>query len=160
MPPAELRSIAQSTDGLSLNDHVAVRVVRISEALMRIATRTIEGPWGLKNTDLRLLNELDGLAEGLPVSEIARRVHVDKAWVSRSLREMETRGLVERRNNPQDSRHSLIVLSAEGQARLEEVRPHALRGELMLLEGLDARAFKTMLDRLETNAAAVLDQLS
>lgn len=160
MRRAELRSIAQSADGCSLNDHVAVRVVRISEMLMRIATRTIEKPWGLKNTDLRLLNILDGEAVGLAVSEIARRVHVDKAWVSRSLRELEQRGLLERRENPADSRESLVALSPEGLAKLEQVRPHALRGELTLLDGIDARLLKSMLDRLEANAQQELERLS
>ena len=82
------------------DDLVAVRVVRISEALARTATRTIEARWGLANTDLRMLNTLDGEMDGLPVSEIARRVPVDKGWGSRSLRALEQRQLVERRADP------------------------------------------------------------
>lgn len=155
----KLHSIAQGAEAQGLNDHISVRVVRLSEALARIATRTIERRWGLKNTDLRLLNTLDGLEEGLPVSELARRVHVDKGWISRSVRELETRGLVAVRPDPADPRRLLVVLSDEGRERLELVRPFALQGELTLLEGLDARLLKSMLERLEANAAAMLETL-
>ena len=152
-----LRSIAMGTDAHSLNDHIAVRVVRISEALTRTSTRTIEARWGLKNTDLRLLNTLDG-EDAVAVSEIARRVHVDKGWVSRSLRELEQRGLVERRADPADTRQTLVSLSAEGRVLLEKVRPQTLRGEARLLNGIDARLLKDMLDRLETNAVSYLEE--
>jgi DNA-binding MarR family transcriptional regulator len=157
MASPKLRSIAQSPDARGLNDHIAVRVVRISEALTRLATRNIESRWGLSNTDLRLLNILDG-EDAVGVSEMSRRAHVDKAWVSRSLRELEKRGLVERKADPRDSRLSLVSLTRRGRKILEEVRPHALRSELRLLQGIDARGLKKMLDRLEENATIMLDE--
>ena len=156
---SKLRSIAQGAEARGLNDHISVRVVRLSEALSRIATRTIEARWGLKNTDLRILNTLDGLDDGLPVSELARRVHVDKGWISRSVRDLVASGLVDTRSDPADPRRKLVALSDEGRAQLEMVRPFALRGEMALLDGLDARLLKTMLERLEANAAAMLDGL-
>lgn len=153
-----LHSIAEGDDARGLNDHIAVRIVRISEALARTATRTIEARFGLSNTDLRLLNTLDG-EEALSVSEVARRVHVDKGWISRTLRALEARGLVTRRGHEADSRRTSVSLSPAGRALLEEVRPHALRSELALLEGIDARALKAMLDRVEANAVAALERL-
>ena len=153
-----LSSIAASPDAQGLNDHVAVRIVRISEAVNRLATRMIEARWGLKNTDLRLMNILDQ-SDPMTVSEISRRAHVDKAWVSRSLRALETRGLVgERCADPADTRLTLFALTDHGQSLLEEVRPHALQGELNLLEGIDGSRLKAMLDRLEANAATALER--
>lgn len=156
---AKLHSIAQGTEAQGFNDHISVRVVRLSEAMSRIATRTIERRWGLKNTDLRILNTLDGLEDGLAVSELARRVHVDKGWISRSVRDLEARGLVATLSDPVDPRRTLVALSAEGRARLEVVRPFSLQGEAILLEGLDAQLLKSMLVRLEANAAAMLEGL-
>lgn len=153
---SNLHSIAQSPEAQGLTDHIAVRVVRISEAVARLATRTIEARWGLRNTDLRLLNVLDG-ATPIAVSDISRRVHVDKAWVSRSIRELEGRNLVRRHADPKDSRRALVSLTPHGRDLLEEVRPYALRSELRLLEGIDARLLKEMLDRLEENAVALLE---
>jgi DNA-binding MarR family transcriptional regulator len=139
----------------SLEDLVAVRIVRIAEVMTRLATQTIEATVGLRNTDLRLMNLLDG-TEGVTVNEIARRAHVDKAWVSRSLRHLEKSGLVTRRTNRKDSRLTVVELSAQGRALLEQVRPLARARETRLLDGIDAVAFKESLDRLMLNAEGML----
>jgi DNA-binding MarR family transcriptional regulator len=139
----------------SLEDLVAVRVVRIAEVVARLATRTIESQVGLRNTDLRILNLLDR-SDGLSVNEIARRAHVDKAWVSRSLRHLETDGLVIRSSLRRDSRVSVITLSARGTSRLNQVRPLAQAHEARLLAGIDRNAFKRQLDRLMLNAEGLL----
>jgi DNA-binding MarR family transcriptional regulator len=139
-----------------LEDLVAVRIVRIAEVVARLATQTFEARFGLRNTDLRLMNILDG-TEGVTVNEIARRTHVDKAWVSRSLRHLELSGLVTRRkNNRKDSRHTVAGLSAKGRALLEQVRPLAAARETRLLDGIDAGVFKASLDRLLANAERML----
>ncbi len=152
-----LRIVAAETDVVerSLEDLIAVRVVRIAEVVARLATQTIQAGVGLRNTDLRLLNLLDG-SEGVTVNEIARRAHVDKAWVSRSLRQLEKSGLVTRRGMRKDSRVSVIDLSAKGRTLLERVRPLAQARETRLLDGIDAAAFKVNLDRLMSNAEGML----
>ena len=142
----------------SPEDLIAVRVVRIAEVVARLATQTIQARVGLRNTDLRLLNLLDG-SEGVTVNEIARRAHVDKAWVSRSLRQLEKSGLVTRRGMRKDSRVSVIALSAKGRTLLERVRPLAQARETRLLDGIDAVAFKASLDRLMSNAEGMLSNL-
>ena len=140
----------------SLEDLVAVRIVRIAEVVARLATQTIEARVGLRNTDLRLMNLLDR-ADGVSVNEIARRAHVDKAWVSRSLRHLEESGLVTRKSTRKDSRVSVIDLSAKGRALLEQVRPLAAAREARLLDGIDKDAFKASLDRLMANAESMLE---
>jgi DNA-binding MarR family transcriptional regulator len=140
----------------SLEDLVAVRIVRIAEVVARLATRTIEMRVGLRNTDLRLMNLLDGL-DGLTVNEIARRAHVDKAWVSRSLRHLEKTGLVTRKSHNKDSRLTVVDLSPKGRALLEQVRPLAVAREARLLDGIDPVTFKASLERLMLNAEAMLD---
>jgi len=140
----------------SLEDLVAVRIVRIAEVVARLATQTIEARVGLRNTDLRLMNLLDR-ADGVSVNEIARRAHVDKAWVSRSLRHLEKSGLVTRKSTRKDSRVSVIDLSAKGRALLEQVRPLAAAHEVRLLDGIDNGAFKASLDRLMANAESMLE---
>ena len=141
----------------SLEDLVAVRIVRIAEVVSRLATQTIEARVGLRNTDLRLMNLLDG-AEGVTVNEIARRAHVDKAWVSRSLRHLEKSGLVTRKSARADSRLTVIDLSAKGRALLGQVRPLAMARETRLLDGIDRQAFKASLDRLMANAEGMLER--
>jgi DNA-binding MarR family transcriptional regulator len=140
----------------SLEDLVAVRIVRIAEVVARLATQTIEARVGLRNTDLRLMNLLDR-ADGVSVNEIARRAHVDKAWVSRSLRHLEKSGLVTRKSTRKDSRVSVIDLSAKGRTLLEQVRPLAATHEARLLNGIDRDAFKASLDQLMANAESMLE---
>ena len=156
---AKLSSIAQGEEAQGLNDHISVKMVRTSEALARIATLKIERRWGLKNTDLRILNTLDGHDDGLPVSELARRVHVDKGWISRSVKQLEKRGLVATKSDPADPRRTLVSMSDLGREKLEQVRPYSLQAEVALLDGIDARKLKAMLDRLEANAAVMLEGL-
>jgi DNA-binding MarR family transcriptional regulator len=122
-----------------------------------LATRTIEARVGLRNTDLRILNLLDG-GDGVSVNEIARRAHVDKAWVSRSLQHLESAGLVTRSSVKQDSRVTVIRLSARGRAKLAQVRPLAAAHELRLLAGIDKAAFKAQLERLMANAEELLTE--
>jgi DNA-binding MarR family transcriptional regulator len=150
----------------TLEDLVAVRVVRIAEVLARLATQTIEARVGLRNTDLRLMNLLDGRPMGPPgfqgvtVNEIARRAHVDKAWVSRSLRDLEKSGLVTRKSNRKDSRLTVVDLSVKGRALLEQVRPLAVAREARLLDGIDPAGFKASLERLMLNAEMMLNETS
>lgn len=141
-----------------LEDLVPVRIVRIAEVVARLASRSIGSTFGLRNTDLRLMNMLDGI-DGLTVNEIARRAHVDKAWVSRSLRDLEASGLVVRRSSREKTRTRKVELSAKGAALLDQVRPLALAREQRLLDGIDAIHLKKDLDRLLINAELMLARL-
>lgn len=143
----------------SLEDLVAVRIVSIAEVVARSARQTFEKSFGLRNTDLRLMNFLDG-ATGLTVNEIARRARVDKAWVSRTLRHLEKLGLVSRTDDREDSRMIIVQLSAKGRALLEQVRAMAAARETRLLDGIDKRVFKASLDRLLANAERMLGNSS
>ena len=128
----------KTRDARRLTDHIADRICRIGDAMIRLSARSIKQTWGLRPTDLRLLNILDG-EEPLAVREISRRAHVDQAWVSRSLRDLESRDLVQRQGDPSDSRLTLISLTAHGRKSLDEVRPYALKSEQLLLEGIDEK---------------------
>jgi DNA-binding MarR family transcriptional regulator len=152
---AKAASKAASARAVTLEDNVGVRVVRIAEVFQRLAKQRVEARWGLRSTDLRILNILDG-AESIAISEIARRTHVDKAWVSRSLRQLIDKGLVERHADAADSRVVLAVLTRKGRDLLEDIRPHAVWHERRVLKGIEARAFKRDLDRLLENAEAIL----
>lgn len=139
----------------SLEDNVGVRLVRLAEVFARLAKMGVEEPWGLRNTDLRILNTLDG-AGSMPISEIARRTHVDKAWISRSVRDLAEKGLVERADNPDDSRVLLAVLTQEGRDLLDQIRPSVILAEKRVLTGINEQAFKKNLDRLLANVEDLL----
>jgi DNA-binding MarR family transcriptional regulator len=142
----------------SLEDLLAVRLVRIAEVVSRVAARRFQPRFSLRNTDLRIMNMLDR-TDGVTVNEIARRAHVDSAWISRSIRHLEVEGMLVRRSHPSDSRLKVVALTPKGKDVLDQVRPLAFAGELKLMEGIDDPKFKDDLDRLLANAEAMLAEM-
>jgi DNA-binding MarR family transcriptional regulator len=139
----------------TLEDLVAVRIARLADVVARLAGQSVTVQVGVPHTDMRLLNLLDG-TEGVTVNEIARRAHIDRAWVSRCLRRLEKSGLVSRRGSRTDARVCVVTLSAKGRATLDKIRPMTASREKRLLDGIDARRFKADLERLKANAETLL----
>ncbi len=138
-----------------LHDHIVARTCRLADAMLRMSSRQIRDLWNVSSTDLRLLNILEG-NEPLTVNEISSRALVDQAWVSRSLRVLETRKLVERHSDPQDSRVTLVTLTQRGRGIIDESRPYAEWSEKVLLAGVDERRLKALLDQLEANTQSLV----
>jgi DNA-binding MarR family transcriptional regulator len=134
---------------------VTVRIVQLAEILSRGATEVFEKRFGVKNTELRILVQLEG-REGLTVNELSRRTRVDKAWISRSLKGLERRGLVGRTAHPSDTRASLVSLTPAGEQLVEKLAPVATARSERLVEGLDKRQVDALLDALAERAEALL----
>jgi DNA-binding MarR family transcriptional regulator len=149
---------ADTSTRQKLRDHIVARTCRLADAMLRVSSQQIKELWKISNTDLRLLSTLEN-EESLPMVEIVRRALVDQAWVSRSLRQLEAKKLVEKRADPSDSRAIQVSLTRKGREVLEESRPYAQWSEEFLLEGVDAARLKEQLDRLEANTQAMLSSL-
>lgn len=147
-----------ATHARGLRDHIVGRICRLADALVRVSSWHMKERWNLRNTDLRLLNVLDG-EPALSVNEIGRRALVDQAWVSRSLRTLETLKLVERRSDPKDSRLTLISLTRRGRETVNEFRPYAAWSEKVLLDGVDEAKLKALLDQVEANTESMIRTL-
>ena len=139
----------------ALHDHIVARTCRLADAMIRMSSQHLKQRWNLRNTDLRLLNILDG-EQPLSVNEISRRALLDQAWVSRSLRALEARRLVARRSDPVDSRLTLVTLTRQGREIIDESRPYAAWSEKVLLEGVDEARLKALLDQVEANAQGLI----
>lgn len=138
-----------------LEDLVAVRIARLADVMARLAEQYVTSQVGAHGSDLRLLNLLDA-TEGITVNEIARRIHIDKGWVSRSLQRLEESGLVSRSSSRSDARVSVVHLSPRGRAALDRIKPTTFAREQRLLDGIEEERFKAELDRLMANAEALL----
>lgn len=68
-------------------------------------------------------------------SALAERMLIDKSQVSRTVRELEDLGLIERTPDPNDGRSSLLRLTESGTERLADAR---LPQEGMLMRSLEA----------------------
>lgn len=77
---------------------------------------------GLKGPDSMVLYHLQGEGRGLTSAELARRIGVDRAATSRTVRHLEAAGLVEEAEPTAVARHRrLLRLTARGRAVTQEV---------------------------------------
>lgn len=136
---------------------VSVRIVRLSELILRIGTLTFKERFGVKPTDLRILVML-GAYQPISVNEVSRRTHVDKAWISRSLEGLLRRKLIKRTAHPSDSRASLLSLTNKGEALLRELAPVAEEYQRRLLQGQRARDVERVLDLLSARAEEIFQR--
>jgi DNA-binding MarR family transcriptional regulator len=139
---------------LAMDGFITVRVVQLAELISRGASEVFETRFGVKNTELRILVHLG--RGPLAVNELARRTRVDKAWISRSLRGLEDRGLVARTPHPSDSRASLVSLTEDGEDLVRRIAPVAAARNQRLLAGLDEGEVARMFDALRLRAEDIL----
>jgi len=136
---------------------ISVRVVRLSDLLLRIGKSTFESRFGVKLTELRILIIL-GAFRSISVNEISRRTHIDKAWISRSLTGLLRRKLIKKTAHPEDSRASSLSLTAKGEALLREIAPVAEEYQRQLLQGQSGREVERVLDLLALRAEEMYQQ--
>ena len=136
---------------------ISVRIVRLSELVLRIGTLAFKDRFGVKPTDLRILVML-GAYQPISVNEVSRRTRIDKAWISRSLLGLLNRKLITRTAHPSDSRAALLSLTKKGEALLREIAPVAEEYQRQLLQGQRSREVERVLDLLSVRAEEMLQR--
>ncbi|GAB3602778.1 MarR family transcriptional regulator [Microbacterium aureliae] len=94
----------------------------ISENAERVSPGMLPGAYKVFTTIVR--------RESITLSSLAEILMADKGQISRSVRDLEQRGLVERAPDPADGRSHLLTPTTEGLARLAAAR--APQEDLML----------------------------
>lgn len=74
---------------------------------------------GISHSEFCLLNIIMDRKDGITVSEIAAELDVTPPAVSRSLRSLESRGLITRETDLLNRRNTMVRLTAEGRSFLE-----------------------------------------
>ena len=98
-------------------------LMRTIHCIMR-ATRHILEPHALRGPVVPMLRFiLESGQEGVRLSDVAEEMDVSPAHITRLIDRMEEKGLVQRQPDPDDRRALRVVLTAEGQALEERVRP-------------------------------------
>lgn len=109
--------------------------------------------------DFSALPLLKTLAHQGPMrlTALATELSVDASTVSRQVRQLEDRGLLERSDDPDDGRASRVAVSAHGMACLEEgaqARRAIITDALHGWDGDDREQLRLLLARLLTDLAA------
>lgn len=95
-----------------------------------------------------------GLNRQLPAAEIVDRSSMDKVSVSRAVKKMHERGLLQKTDNADDGRSSLLSLSKTGSAVYSDLVPKVLGVEARMVEGLTSQevsAFLGTMQRIRDN---------
>ena len=106
----------------------------------RDAFATIAGISGVQYEILMLVSR----AQGVPVGEVAARLHRSGAFITIEANRLAERGILEKGADPSDGRKVLLKSSAKGLALLERLAPFQVRVNDVLFESLDATRFREL----------------
>ncbi len=132
---------------LELEDFPSVMLMRVANAVQMQTTRAYSERAGLAPTEWRLLARLWRSAP-MKFGELCRLSFLDKGHVSRTLRELQDRGLVATHPDPEHGRRQWVEITSEGRALVRRIMPAARRAQLRLLEQLDSAERKAMYSAL------------
>lgn len=110
---------------------------------------------GLTIPQFTILNH--ATPEGIPLSEISARMLCDNSNLTGIVDRLISKGLVERRPDPQDRRVSLICLTPAGAEKLRSIRPHHHANVSRRMRSLSEREVQQLRDLLRTLYQALQD---
>lgn len=113
--------------------HLLREIMRTHQVLLSVFSRQV----GMPASRLALLRLLENCRPNeLGILDIARRLGINAAAVTRQVKEMEEEHLVTRRGDPQDGRRSYVRLTADGRREFEEVHERGHEFERSLTDGI------------------------
>jgi DNA-binding MarR family transcriptional regulator len=110
---------------------------------------------GLSRAEFDLLGAVRRTNRELTPGELARETFSSGAAVTKRLRGLQERGLVDRRSDARDRRVAHVRLTDAGRALVDELLPRQLAYERTVLSGLDERTR----DELSSQLSELLVQL-
>lgn len=124
-------------------------LLRAREAVMRGFRGMLRG-YGLNEQEWRIIRALVEV-DRLEIGELADRVFILKPSATRTVRNLQSRGIVARHRSPSDQRRAYISLTDEGRLLFETVAPNS-EAEYARLTALvgerDIRQLYELLSRL------------
>lgn len=133
---------------------LSVRLVNVAAAVEECARLILSDSHFIGLTELRIMSYLSERPQA-SVSEIGRDLQVDKAWISRLLKQLETRHLLRRARSPGDTRQLVISLTEDGRAFLAEVMSRVQPYGDAIADGIDETLVGPIMDRIEQNVRAL-----
>ncbi len=110
---------------------------------------------GLTIPQFTILNH--ATPDGIPLSEISARMLCDNSNLTGIVDRLISKGLVERRPDPQDRRVSLICLTPAGAEKLRRIRPYHHANVSRRMRSLSEREVQQLRDLLRALYEALQD---
>ena len=99
-----------------------LQLLRTSETLWN-ASRLFFARWDLSPSQFNLLNLLTDAPDGVTQVELSRSLIMHRSNVTGLADRLEERGLITRKDNPNDRRAYRVVLTAAGRKLMQKVLP-------------------------------------
>lgn len=144
-------------DGL---DFPSFRVSLIAKVMDRLTNRELAALGKMPIAEWRVLSRLALTPGGLTVRGIAERAWVDRAEVSRAAKMLAGRGLISRRENPNDGRAPILFVTEEGMAAFEPVMAVRTRFHARVMQSIDEEEkeqLDCLLEKLAKNLLAMVE---
>ncbi|UWQ20169.1 MarR family winged helix-turn-helix transcriptional regulator [Jannaschia sp. W003] len=134
-----------------LTSFVTFRLSRTQSKLTAHTTNLLRAHSDMTVAEWRLMRLLDA---GGPttMATLARQVQMDKGQLSRKIKGLAARGLVELRPDPRDSRRQVLRITPEGSATIERLVPVIRRRQELLTRDIspeDMKVFMRVLAQLD-----------
>ncbi|MFZ9199551.1 MAG: MarR family winged helix-turn-helix transcriptional regulator [Paracoccaceae bacterium] len=132
-----------------LSSFLPYQLAVASSRISREFSERYKREFGLSIPEWRVLAHL-AQSDAVSVREIHERVDMDKSKVSRAAARLESSGLIEKRENPEDRRLLDMRLTAKGRDLIARIVPiaDAYQAQMTALLGPHAEGFRTGLQRL------------
>lgn len=100
--------------------HLPYRLLMLGKMLDRLSVQNVREQAGMSLAEWRVLAHL-AVMGSRSASEVSAAALVDRAEVSRAVRELEVAGHVSRTDNPRNRKSSLLVLTPSGKGVFDRV---------------------------------------
>jgi DNA-binding MarR family transcriptional regulator len=145
-----------SPHALDLDDYVPAYLTYLAGKISSSASATYRPKFGVGITDWRIMALL-ATEPWISPGRVCDVIGLDKAAVSRSVREMVSNGTVEIKRADDDQLRQLIALTRKGLNLHDRIVKLSLARERQLLKDFSASERKTLVDFLSRMHAQVVD---
>ena len=120
------------SDQLDLNRYVPALLAFINNKLSAHAAKLYKDQFNTSLTEFRILTML-AVEPNINAQRIIEHIGLDKAGVSRTIKQLHDKALLSITPDPQDLRSNILCLTASGQALFDEILVSAQAREQKLL---------------------------
>ena len=137
---------------LLLDEFLPYRLVSLSQRISQSLSSIYREEFGVSVPEWRILANLAERGELNP-SEIAAQTSMDRARVTRGIKDLRAKKCLVKRPDANDQRAYRLRLSATGEALYRKIVPLALAWERELLAGLDDAEHRALMRALDVLSA-------